>query len=189
MSNRYVWHCGGMNPFASPLVLTGNGLLLRDFTDADLPAMIEVFDDPDVALRTPIASPFDLAAARDYLAAMRRTRAEENRLHLAITRPGEDVPLGMVFLRPALCMVGYVVGKAHRRQGLAVRAGQVITEFALRTVGLPHVLLEIEPDNLASQQVARALGARLSDAAPVEVTSKGRAIRLDTWIIEPGEFG
>jgi RimJ/RimL family protein N-acetyltransferase len=185
MSNRYLWHCDRMNPFASPLVLTGNGLLLRDFTDADLPVMIELFDDPDVALRTPIVTPFDLAAARDYLATMRRTRAEENRLHLAITRPGEDVPLGMVFLRPALCMAGYVVGKAHRRQGLAVRAGQVITEFALRTVGLPHVLLEIEAENLASVAVARALGARLSGADPVEVESKGRSLRLDTWIIEP----
>jgi RimJ/RimL family protein N-acetyltransferase len=174
-----------MNPFASPLVLSGNGLLLRDFTDADLPVMIELFDDPDVALRTPIVTPFDLAAARDYLATMRRTRAEENRLHLAITRPGEDVPLGMVFLRPALCMAGYVIGKAHRRQGLAVRAGQVITEFALRTVGLPHVLLEIEAENVASVAVARALGARLSGAAPIEVESKGRSLRLDTWIIEP----
>ena len=174
-----------MNPFASPLVITGNGLLLRDFTDADLPAMVELFDDPDVALRTPIVSPFDLAAAQDYLAAMRRTRAEENRLHLAITRPGEDVPLGMVFLRPALCVAGYVVGKAHRRQGLAVRAGQVIIEFALRAVGLPHVLLEIEAENVASVAVARALGARLSDAAPIEVTSKGRSLRVDTWIIEP----
>ncbi|QUQ67590.1 GNAT family N-acetyltransferase [Kutzneria sp. CA-103260] len=174
-----------MNPFASPLVLTGNGLLLRDFTDADLPAMVELFDDPDVALRTPIVTPFDLAAARDYLAAMRRTRVEENRLHLAITRPGEDVPLGMVFLRPALCLAGYVVGKAHRRQGLAVRAGQVITGFALRTVGLPHVLLEIEAENVASVAVARALGARLSGAAPIEVTSKGRSLRVDMWIIEP----
>ncbi|HTI26472.1 MAG TPA: GNAT family N-acetyltransferase [Kutzneria sp.] len=174
-----------MNPFASPLVITGNGLLLRDFTDADLPVMIDLFDDPDVALRTPIASPFDLAAAREYLAAMRRTRAEENRLHLAVTRPGEDVPLGMVFLRPALCMVGYVIGKRHRRQGLAVRSAQVITEFALRTVGLPHVLLEIEAENTASVAVARALGARRSDADPVEVVSKGRSLRLDTWIIEP----
>jgi RimJ/RimL family protein N-acetyltransferase len=174
-----------MDPFASPLILTGNGLLLRDFTDDDLPAMVEVFDDPDVALRTPIASPFDVAAARDYLATMRRTRAEENRLHLAITRPGEDVPLGMIFLRPSLGMAGYVVGKAHRGQGLAVRAGRLIVEFALGPVGLPHVLLEIEPDNHASVAVAKALGARLGDAAPVEVTSKGRAIRLDTWIIEP----
>ncbi|MFI9388291.1 GNAT family N-acetyltransferase [Kutzneria sp. NPDC052558] len=174
-----------MNPFASPLVLSGNGLLLRDFTDADLPVMIELFDDPDVALRTPIVSPFDLAAARDYLAVMRRTRAEENRLHLAITRPGEDVPLGMVFLRPALCIAGYVVGKAHRRQGLAVRSMQVIIEFALRTVGLPHVLLEIEAENHASVAVARALGARLSGAAPIEVESKGRSLRLDTWIVEP----
>jgi hypothetical protein len=33
--------------------------------------------------------------------------------------------------------------------------------------------------------VARALGARLSDADPVEVVSKGRSLRLDTWIIEP----
>jgi len=146
-----------MNPFASPLVISGNGLLLRDFSDADLPVMVDLFDDPDVALRTPIASPFDLAAAREYLAAMRRTRAEENRLHLAITRPGEDVPLGMVFLRPALCMVGYVIGKRHRRQGLATAVMAELVEWGAEQ-GATTLWLHVETGNDPAIALYETLG-------------------------------
>ena len=47
--------------------------------------MVELFDDPEIDCRTPLASPFDLDAVREYLAVIRRTRAEGRRIQLAIT--------------------------------------------------------------------------------------------------------
>ena len=44
MSNRYLWHCDCMNPFAAPLIIPGNGLLLRDFTENDLSVMVDLFE-------------------------------------------------------------------------------------------------------------------------------------------------
>ena len=76
--------------FSSALRLTGHGLVLREWRDADLATMMELFDDPCIAHRTPIASPFDLAAARDYLHKARQARVQDQRIHVAITTDGRQ---------------------------------------------------------------------------------------------------
>lgn len=43
--------------FPEQIELTGEGLVLRDWTEADLAAMPELFDHPDIAYWTPIVSP------------------------------------------------------------------------------------------------------------------------------------
>jgi RimJ/RimL family protein N-acetyltransferase len=49
----------------SPVRFAGDRLVLREWTDDDLPTMLELFDEPAVARFTPLASPFDLGAATD----------------------------------------------------------------------------------------------------------------------------
>jgi RimJ/RimL family protein N-acetyltransferase len=173
-----------MDPSAALVPLTGNGLVLREWRDDDLPAMVDLFEDPDVARWTPIPSPFDLAAAHDYLAMIRRTRIEDGRLHLAITRYGDDTPLGLVFISPVRASAGYVVGKAHRGQGLAVRASRLITDFAHQAFGLRRVYLEIASGNVASMAVARSLGYQFTDKEPERVESNGYSLTLLTWVHE-----
>ncbi|GII60205.1 acetyltransferase [Sphaerisporangium krabiense] len=165
--------------------LSGEGLVLREWTDDDLPAMADLFDDPDVARWTPLASPFDLAAARRYLEAARRSRAAGERLNLAITTDG-GAPQGEILLSrvgwPAgTGSIGYVVGAAHRGRRLAVRAVRVMAEFAHTVAGLSRVCLEIERDNEASTRVARAAGFTLTGEPPKVVQEKGRRLSLLTW--------
>jgi hypothetical protein len=47
-------------PFPERIELAGQGLVLRDWTEADLAAMPRLFDHPDVAYWTPLSSPFVL---------------------------------------------------------------------------------------------------------------------------------
>jgi hypothetical protein len=47
-------------PFPERIELAGQGLVLRDWTEADLAAMPGLFDHPDVAYWTPLSSPFVL---------------------------------------------------------------------------------------------------------------------------------
>ncbi|GAA2412933.1 hypothetical protein GCM10010191_23200 [Actinomadura vinacea] len=164
----------------SALRLAGHGLVLRQWHEDDLPVMRELFDDPDVAHRTPIASPFDLAAARDYLERAQRSFASGQWIQLAITSEG-DRALGEVLLNRLTACIGYAVGSAHRGQRLAVRAVQVLTEYAHGELGLARVYLEIEPDNGPSNGVARAAGFYLTDKAPQPVSGKGRDFTLLTW--------
>jgi RimJ/RimL family protein N-acetyltransferase len=162
-------------------VLAGYGVVLRPWTDADLGAMVELFDDVDIAHRTPLAAPFDADAARAYLERARQAGTDGSRLQLAITTDG-GTPLGEVLLNRQTGAIGYSVGAAHRRRGLALRAVRLLTEYALGTLSRPEVLLEIEPDNAASIAVARAAGFHVSGAEPVAVEDKGRRYTLISWV-------
>jgi RimJ/RimL family protein N-acetyltransferase len=165
-----------MNPF----VITDHGMVLREWTDDDVQVMQELFDEPEVAYRTPLETPFDQAAALKYLHSAHQARREDKRIHLAITLDGQQV-LGEVLLNLATGSIAYIVGTAHRGQRLATRALQAVIEYAHTSLGLSELILEIEPDNRASIAVARAAGFRPSNAAPETVTDKGRTYQLLTW--------
>ncbi|GGU43414.1 acetyltransferase [Streptomyces albospinus] len=168
--------------FPERIELSGEGLVLRDWTEEDLAAMPELFDHPDIAYWTPIVSPFDEAAARARLDRDRRLRAEGTAVLLAITVDG-GAPLGEVMLRraPEGTEIGYAVGPAHRGQGLAARAVRVMAAYAFEQLGAGQVILELEAENAASVGVANKAGFRLLDVPLITGEEKGRPFALQTW--------
>ncbi|WP_235795770.1 GNAT family N-acetyltransferase [Streptomyces fuscigenes] len=159
----------------------GEGLVLREWSAGDAPALPALFDDPDVARFTPLASPFDEAAGRAYLARAAESRAARRRVQLAVTTDG-GAPLGEALLftasdDPFAVEAGYVIGPRHRGQGLAVRALRLATEYAFGGLGACRVLLRIVVGNEASDAVARSAGFSLTGEAPI---STGTAL-LRTW--------
>ncbi|WP_406865181.1 GNAT family N-acetyltransferase [Streptomyces sp. HUAS MG47] len=169
-------------PLPERIELSGEGLVLRDWTEADLAAMPSLFDHPDIAYWTPIVSPFDEAAARARLARARQLRAEGTTILLAITSDGAS-PLGEVMLRHTHegTEIGYAVGPAHRGQGLAARAVRVMAAYAFDQLGAEQVILELEAENVASVAVATKAGFRLLDVPLIEGEEKGRPFALQTW--------
>ncbi|WP_181763544.1 GNAT family N-acetyltransferase [Streptomyces albidus (ex Kaewkla and Franco 2022)] len=169
-------------PFPEQIELTGEGLVLRSWTEADLAAMPDLFDHPDIAYWTPIVSPFDEAAARTRLGLDRQLRAEGKTILLAITVDGR-APLGEVMLRrhPEGMELGYAVGPAHRGQGLAARAVRVMTSYAFEQLGVDQVILELEAENAVSVAVATKAGFSLLDVPLIEGEEKGRPFALQTW--------
>jgi RimJ/RimL family protein N-acetyltransferase len=153
--------------------------------------MCELFDEPAIDRWTPIESPFDLAAARRYLARARSAQSDGTGVHLAVTTDGV-LALGEVilFARPAAgrrtAEIGYTVGAAYRGQGLATRAVRVLVEHAVLAHGLQRFVLRIEPGNAASEGVARASGFTLSALPPQVQESKGRRVELATWELDVG---
>lgn len=170
------------SPFPEKIELAGQGLVLRDWTEADLTAMPELFDHPDVAYWTPLASPFDEEAARGRLVRARELRAEGSAILLAITVDG-GAPLGEVMLRRAAegTELGYAVGPGHRGQGLAARAVLVMAAYAFEQLGAEQVILELEAENAASVAVATKAGFRLLDVPLIAGEGKGRPFVLQTW--------
>ncbi|MFI6148677.1 GNAT family N-acetyltransferase [Streptomyces sp. NPDC051109] len=170
--------------FPERIEVTGEGLVLRDWTEADLAAMPALFDDPDVAYWTPIVSPFDEAAARARLERDRRMRAEGTVVLLAITVDGR-APLGEVMLRraPEGTELGYAVGPAHRGRGLAARAVRLMAAYAFDELGVDQVILELEAENAASVAVAKKAGFSLLDVPLIEGEEKGRPYTLQTWAL------
>ncbi|MEU6894699.1 GNAT family N-acetyltransferase [Streptomyces sp. NPDC046557] len=168
--------------FPERIELSGEGLVLRDWTEADLAAMPELFDHPDIAYWTPIVSPFDDAAARARLARDRQMRAEGTTILLAVTVDG-GAPLGEVMLRraPEGIEIGYAIGPAHRGQGLAARAVRVMSAYAFEQLDAEQVILELEAENTASVAVATKAGFRLLDVPLITGEEKGRPFSLQTW--------
>ncbi|WP_299537408.1 GNAT family N-acetyltransferase [uncultured Streptomyces sp.] len=170
------------SPFPDRMELRGEGLVLRDWTEADAAAMPGLFDHPDIAHWTPMVSPFDEAAARARLERGRRLRAEGTTVLLAITDDG-GAPLGEVMLRraPEGTELGYAVGPAHRGRGLAARAVRVMAAYAFEQLGVRQVILELEAENAASVAVATAAGFSPLDVPLIEGEEKGRPYALQTW--------
>jgi RimJ/RimL family protein N-acetyltransferase len=156
--------------FPADVRLIGLGLVLREWDDDDLPAMVELFDEPEVGRWTPLASPFDATAARVYLARARAARDAGQRLQLAVTTDGR-APRGEVLIGrgdvAGRAELGYAVGAAHRRQGLARRAVVLATAWAAEVLGVTEVVLRIATDNAASMAVARSAGFVLTDDPPL----------------------
>lgn len=155
--------------------IVGPGVVLRPWRAADLPAMVELFDDPDIARRTPLDSPFTLESARARL----EKAARPDLLLLAVTTDGGR-PLGEVMVTGTGTM-GYALGARHRGQGMAARALSVLRDHAHAALGLPVLRLEIEPDNEASNAVARAAGFTRVPGAGRPGSEKGRDFELAVW--------
>ncbi|WP_432590413.1 GNAT family N-acetyltransferase [Streptomyces sp. HD1123-B1] len=166
--------------------LSGDGILLREWAESDLPALVELYDDPEIDRWTPVPSPFDSQAAREYLAKAREGREDGRRkAQLVITTDGEQ-PLGEVLLFPCGLEardveLAYGVGSRYRRQRLASRAVKLMTDYACRRLGARRVLLRIEAGNSPSVAVARAAGFQLSNDEPITREAKGRQATLLTW--------
>jgi RimJ/RimL family protein N-acetyltransferase len=159
------------------VVMVGEGLILRHWDDDDAQALVRIFDDPEVALRTPLPSPFSPVDATNYIAASRL-----GRLDLAITTDGQR-PIGQIMLNLASHMVSYVVGADFRGERIATRALTLVSSYALDTLEIPIVGLEVEPGNVPSVVVAARCGFSQSDRPVEEVEDKGRRYILETWLL------
>jgi RimJ/RimL family protein N-acetyltransferase len=169
---------------AGDVVLRAGGIVLREWTAADVAAMVALFDEESIDVWTPLESPFDAAAAQRYLERAFRLRAQGCGIQLAITTDG-CAPLGEVLLfdgdAPGTAELAYAVGMAHRGQGLAARAVRMMMEFAADRCGVSGYLLTISPANLPSQAVARAAGFHQTDEPVTIRERKGRRLEMATW--------
>jgi RimJ/RimL family protein N-acetyltransferase len=169
---------------AGDVVICADGIVLREWTAADVEAMVMLFDEESIDIWTPLESPFDAAAAQRYLERAYRGRAAGHGIQLAITTDSRE-PLGEVLLfggdSPGTAELAYAVGSAHRGQGLAARAVRIVMEFAADRCGISSFLLVISSANLASEAVARAAGFQQT-YEPVKVRErKGRRLEMATW--------
>lgn len=173
-------------PPSGSLRLEGQGLHLREWDESDdVPALVKLYDDPQISRWTPVPSPFDAEAAGLYLAAASDARAEGRRIQLAITTDGMQPQGEILLFRSDVdardIELAYGIGPQFRRQGLATRAVRLATDYALRQLAPRRVLLRIEAANVASEAVAKAASFRLTGDEPVLRDSRGRQVLLRTW--------
>jgi L-amino acid N-acyltransferase YncA len=77
--------------------------------------------------------------------------------------------------------LGYLVGAAHRRRGLASGALSLLSGYARNMLKLNRLLLRIDSANTASCAVARRCGFQLTAEPPILQEGPYGPTSLDTW--------
>jgi ribosomal-protein-alanine N-acetyltransferase len=146
------------------LPITTGRLVLRRFTYADVPDMLDCLSDPRFACATPEITATE-AGVRAYVDMQNGYKPFEldRCFDLAIERKEDGRVLGLLSLvRKAhgQAEIGYALGRAHRGQGYAIEAAQALLAYAFTALGLHRVQATTRPANRGSWQVMERLGMR-----------------------------
>jgi RimJ/RimL family protein N-acetyltransferase len=170
-------------PSEDRVLLHAEGLVLREWTYDDVPAMVELFDTDEMNRWTPLPSRFDEEAAKRYVEAAHRLRVETHALQPAITLDGQT-PRGEVLVFPGgtdeSVELAFAVGADHRGRGLARRAVNAVLALASESRASTARLV-IAMDNPSSRRVAQATGFRLTGEPLTERRRKGFVLTMATW--------
>lgn len=146
----------------SAVHLDGDGLLLRTFTDGDIPALLNAFSDPDIRGYNPGPTAEDgTAGVVDWLRHRNDWSAGGHASWAVGARDGElvgSISLFDISDVQKLAEVGYWVVPSARGRGVATRALRCAVEFAFASLGLHRVYLHHAVANTASCRVAVAAG-------------------------------
>ena len=141
--------------------LADDVIVLRPWTEADAPQVAAACQDPHIQQYIPIPRPYALADAEVYIARTGRQWAAGEKAAFAITDVDDpSVVLGAVSLAVVQRCgnAAYWIAPAVRGMGLATRALRLLTTWAVETLGMGVILLEIHHSNEASRRVAGAAG-------------------------------
>lgn len=152
------------------MTLVDDTILLRPFTDEDVPRLAAALqDDPDIDRWTRIPFPYTERDAREFLAT-----TEERAF--AVCDAGSGELLGGIGAREHdgdVVEVGYWVRAEARGAGVATRALRLITRWAIEELGAARVQLFTDPANVASQRVAEKAGFQREGTLRSHVVIKG----------------
>jgi RimJ/RimL family protein N-acetyltransferase len=136
------------------MTLEDDAILLRAYTEDDVPALVAALNDREISRWTRIPFPYTEEDAREFLRSTTETA-------FAVTNKRTGELLGGIGLRlPAegIGEVGYWVKRDARGRGVATRALLLLSRWALEEQGLARLQLTAEPGNVASQRVAEKAG-------------------------------
>jgi RimJ/RimL family protein N-acetyltransferase len=139
--------------------LSDGVITLRPWRDADLPAVLALWSEPEVQRWTLQPVPFRERDAQLYLRQSAEGWHAGRAARFAVTVAEEA--LGVVSLRlyqHRIAEVAYAFLPRAWGRGLATRAVGLISSWALDEVGVSRIELLTHPDNVASQRVAEKAG-------------------------------
>jgi RimJ/RimL family protein N-acetyltransferase len=146
--------------------LRAEGILLRPWSTADVPAIVAACQDPTIPAYMPhIPSPYSSADAISWLDSQEPNRRAGSRLELAIADAADERLLGAigasnVDMTQLTASVGYWLAPQARGQGRTTSALRVFARWLFDELGLARLELTTDPDNSASQRVAERCGFR-----------------------------
>lgn len=150
-----------MKPLAWPDQWPTSGpVLVRPWSDDDLPAVADLARDPYLPLIGSMPAVYTEAEGRAYVARQHQRLADGAGWSFAIVERTSNRAVGGAGLwlhADGPATAGYAIGPADRGRGFATAGLRAVTAFAW-TLGLDRVELFVEPGNAASRAVAARAG-------------------------------
>jgi ribosomal-protein-alanine N-acetyltransferase len=155
-------------------------LILRPVGEADLPDLLTVNRDAEVNRFLPYAAWISLEDARAWLARMRGLEEAGGARQCVIElREGGTVVGALLVFRheepSARAEIGYVLGRAWWRKGIAAEALQHFCRHLFTTAGIRRLEAEVSPDNAASNALLLRIGFQLEGRLRQRWIHKGAA--------------
>jgi len=167
---------------AAALPLRTDRLVLRPPEPEDVPAIVALAGDPQVALATAdIPHPLTEDPIRAWVAAAARALADGTGLILTITEAATGTVVGSTALvwgeHWPRAELGHWIGRPFWGRGYATESARAVTDLGFETLDLDAVVCSTKGDNAASIRVLDRIGFR-PDGHLVEVPAPARG---ETW--------
>lgn len=143
--------------------LESRRLVLRALSSEDAEALHPALADEALMTWWSSAPHRSVEETRRYLTFDARDDANRWR-SWAITRKGDDHAIGFVssgHRRQDVAEIGYLLGRPHWRDGIAIEAVSRVIEFLFLDDGNRRIFADTDPDNLGSRALLERLGFRL----------------------------
>jgi RimJ/RimL family protein N-acetyltransferase len=140
--------------------LRDGNLVLRPWSEDDVPALVEACNDPEITYWIPvIPRPYTEADALSFVRGESPGVPEHSyAITVGDTLVGAiGMSLNSMKYKGA---IGYWIARAVRARGVCTRALRLLARHGLEELALQRLELITDPDNLASQRVAEKVGFR-----------------------------
>lgn len=148
--------------FAAPKSIESARVSLRPVSEADLPSLLTILSDAEVVKHLGHAPWQTIADAEAWFARISKHVAAGSALEFVIVEKQTGKCIGRCGLfdynaTDALASVGYILGRAHWRQGFMREALTSLIDCAFAELGLRRLEAKIEAPNSASLALPRRL--------------------------------
>lgn len=149
--------------FVMPPPLETARVRVRSVNGHDLPDLLVVNGDDEVTRYLPYATWATPADAQAWLARMQAAQASGSTLQWVVVDKASNAAIGACLLfqydaASARAELGYVLGRPWWGKGLMQEALGALLDCGFGTLGLRRIEAEVDPRNLASGRLLKALG-------------------------------
>jgi RimJ/RimL family protein N-acetyltransferase len=180
-----------MAPLSPPASLKDGVIAIRSWRQSDLPDLVELLEDPEIARWTGIPAPYTRKEAKLFFKTNARQEAMGVGTDSAIVDTG-GVLLGGVGLKlhpsHSTAEVGYWVAAHARRRGIATRAVRLMAHWSFVDLEVQRLELLTNVGNEASEGVARKCGFKREGVMRSARVIKGERVDLTLYSLLPGEL-
>ena len=138
-------------------------LILRFVSEADLPAVYEIFSHPEVMRYWSYPPWIDRSQAEQWLSRVREGYRTQTAFQLGIERRADHILVGTCTLfqfeaASRRAEIGYALGRPYWGSGYMHMALKALLQYAFQTLDLNRLEADIDPRNGASAKTLERLG-------------------------------